>query len=88
MLKVVVEKSSPSQNGGFINKIVSKTSKQVKVLGVTKTTDVKQTYYIKTDEEVATGLETEIDLSAFTVTPRPFTAEDGTEMQLKWLHIK
>lgn len=87
MVKVIVEKSTESSNGGFINKLVNKTTKVVDVLGVKKTAEINRTYYIKTDEQVAEGLETEIDLTQFDVVLRPFTAPDGTEMQLKWLHV-
>ena len=87
-MKVIVEKSTESSNGGFINKLVNKETKTVEVLGVTKTAEIKKTYYLKTDESVAEGLETEIDMDQFSITERPFTAADGTEMQLKWLHIK
>lgn len=83
-----VEKSTESSKGGFINKLVMLAVVSTKVFGVTKTQEVKQTVYLKTDEKLKAGKKDKINLDEWTVIERPFTTPDGTVVNLKWLSIK
>lgn len=85
--------STQSENGGFINKLVHKSTKSIDTPFGKKTQPVQHTFYMKTDEAVPADTQAEMNLDEFRITERSFEVTDstselfGTELQLKWLHI-
>jgi hypothetical protein len=88
----ICKKSTASSKGGFVNTIVSETSKSVIVFGQEKTETVTRTYYIKTPKPIAVNAKAELDLDNFRIVERPYTfvdEETGEEKTIacKWLHL-
>lgn len=79
-----VASSTKTENGNFCNKLVAQES----VGTVFGNTTTRQTYYLFTDKENKVGDEGKLDLSAFDIVDKDFTAEDGTDMVLKYLYPK
>lgn len=83
-MKLTVEKSTKSSNGGFVNTLVGETL--IKVFGVPKT--VKHRFLMKTDEEVPAGTTDNINLNDFNQVPQQSEMEDGKIINVTWLHLK
>ena len=72
------------------NRIV-KLQRQVETETAIGVVNQRATYYsaVKADTvAVAEGDTVDLDLDVYNVVERPFTAPDGTEMMLKWIHLK
>jgi len=83
-------KSTSSVNGGFINKLQSKTS-MATVFG---NKDSQITYYMKTKDQVPVGTKGDLPLEMFNTIDRPYTIDDpssenhGDTIMCKWLELK
>lgn len=72
-----VEKSTESENGGFVNTITAQIGTK-KVFG--QEVPVKLRFCIKTPTEVAVGTEQELDLDEFNITE--YKSDQGTTRYL------
>lgn len=87
MLKVIVEKSTLSSKGGYVNTITG--VKKSTALGVSKTTKLR--FLMKTDEAVEVGSEHELNMSDYNQVVREskvVNQETGEEITIvsTWLH--
>lgn len=88
----ICKKSTSSSKGGFVNTIVSETTKSVEVFGQIKSETVTRTYYIKTEKAIAVNATAQLDLGKFRIVERPYTfvdEETGEQKTIacKWLHL-
>jgi len=85
-----VDKSTVSENGGFVTTLVCETEEAVVEHNGVKIRKAgrKLTYYINTVDEYDEHDEIELDLDDFDIVERPFTTKKGKSITLKWLHLK
>lgn len=76
-----------TSNGNLIVKLQRKVDHDTEV-GIVRR---QQTYYLAVKAEsikVAVGDQVNVDLDAYNVIERPFIADSGEEMMLKWLSLR
>lgn len=84
MAKVLftVEKSTESENGGFVNTIT--TERKSTVFGVAKVAKIR--FLLKTEEQPAIGATQELDLADYKQVERSFVGENEEIITSTWLH--
>jgi hypothetical protein len=80
----VVEKSTESTNGGYVNTI--STEKKSIVFGVEKTTKLR--FLIKTDSKPELGASQGINLENYNQQITHFMDDEGNQRSSVWLHEK
>jgi hypothetical protein len=83
-LEVKVVKSTATENGNHLIKMVSEKSVTSGLLTVKS----KHTYYAFSPTAIEADVVTVIDLDLFNVVVKDHTAEDGTQMKLNYLQTK
>jgi hypothetical protein len=90
-MQVTIEKSTESTRGGYINKLIAKADDLDLGNGIT-VPGAKQTFYLKTNEELAEEKVITLPMDKLDVVLRDFTftndEEEEETVQLKWLHAK
>ncbi len=79
-------KSTPSSNGGYINKFTEASTKVLDLGTLGKKTVSSKTFYLKTDNPVIPNSEHVLPMDSLKIELRPFTLEEGAEpIMLKWI---
>jgi hypothetical protein len=87
-MKLVVEKSTASSNGGFINTLTSIKLVEVKLFGVTELKEVRTAYHFKTSAALTVGAEDDVNMQQFDIIRRDFIGDDGKTASALWLAPK
>ena len=87
-----VEKSTPTKNNSFCNKLVAKVSNTQATVFGNSTSNTQETYYLFTDKVNTVGFTAQLDLAGFDVVLKPhqIAKEDGSmeNINLKYLYPK
>jgi hypothetical protein len=83
---LILEKVTPSSNGGFINTWSQAINTP---LGIMRSGNEEHRYCTKSRNELSVGMEVEIDLNQWEISESdPFTGKDGKEYTTRWLRVK
>jgi hypothetical protein len=87
---LTVAKCTSSTNGGHVLTLKEKSAPTTvsTPFGDVDKSEWTNTFYMKVHEPIKVGFSAELNLSEYNIVERPFTTDDGKDLDLKWLHIK
>lgn len=85
MVQLVLEKSTPSSKGGYIN---TWSTLVATALGIMYGGKTVERYHNKSQNALTPGITVNVDLSQFNIVEDTFIGKDGETVSCKWLHAK